>query len=109
MTDQIETLDAPEVEPTTARRKKASATADEITRVDSKSAKKVKIMIPKTKDETSDVFVGVNGVGFLIKRGVAVDVPDFVVDALNNAVESKLDPDTGTYSDVPSYPVSILG
>lgn len=109
MTDQIETFDAPEVEPTTARRKKASAQADEITRVDSKSAKKVKIMIPKTKDETSDVFVGVNGTGFLIKRGVVAEVPDFVVEALNNAIESKFDPDTGAYHDVPSYPVSVVG
>ena len=33
-------------------------------------------------------FVGVNGVGYLIKPGVPVDVPESVLDVLDNAVMS---------------------
>lgn len=34
------------------------------------------------------LFVGVNGKGFLIKPGVEVDVPDEVLEVLNNATQS---------------------
>lgn len=44
--------------------------------------KKVKIKLPLTRNEKDDVFVGVNGKTYLIKRGVTVDVPDFVAKVL---------------------------
>ena len=42
----------------------------------------VKIRIPLTKTEKDDVFVGVNGKTYLIKRGVEVEVPKVVADIL---------------------------
>lgn len=33
-------------------------------------------------------FVGVNGVGYLVQPGVAVDVPESVLDVLDNAIMS---------------------
>lgn len=109
MSEPVDILDAAEVatEPTTRRKK--TAPAEEIQRVDSKSAKKIKIHIAKTKDEKSDVYVAVNGTSYLIQRGVNVEVPDYLVNALNDAVVSMLDEDTGQYVDVPRFPVSIVG
>lgn len=80
---------------------------------------RVKIRITKTDDNrgSEDVFVGVNGAGFLIKRGVAVDVPRAVVEVLRNAVTKKLQEivnDNGDhtgafeYIDVQSYPFEVL-
>ena len=40
-----------------------------------KSPKKVKIKLPLTRTEKNDVYVGLNGKGYLIKRGVEVEVP----------------------------------
>lgn len=40
-----------------------------------KSPKKVKIKLPLTRTEKDDVYVGLNGKGYLIKRGVEVEVP----------------------------------
>ena len=37
--------------------------------------KKVKIKLPLTRTEKEDVFVGINGKRYLIKRGVEVEVP----------------------------------
>lgn len=44
--------------------------------------KKVKIRLPITRDQQDDVFVGVNGRTWLIKRGVEVEVPECVVEVL---------------------------
>lgn len=38
----------------------------------------VRVKIPKTKANQSDVFVSVNERTFQIKRGVEVEVPDYV-------------------------------
>lgn len=40
-----------------------------------KTQKKVKIKLPLTRSEKDDVFVGLNGKTYLIKRGVEVEVP----------------------------------
>ncbi len=80
---------------------------------------RVKIRVTKTDDDrgSEDVFVGVNGAGFLIKRGVAVDVPRAVVEVLRNAVTKKLQEvvneagdHTGAfeYVDVQSIPFEVL-
>ena len=37
--------------------------------------KKVKVKLPLTRTEKDDVFVGLNGKTYLIKRGVEVEVP----------------------------------
>lgn len=64
-----------------------------------------------------DVFVGVNGVGYLIQRNKEVDVPDGVVDVLRNAVETRYetmrDPASGAEIMKPyeqlAYPFSVIG
>ena len=47
----------------------------------------VKIRIPRTKANEEDVFVSVNMETFLIKRGVEVEVPDYVAEVLTHQEE----------------------
>ena len=51
------------------------------------ATKKVKIKIPRTKADQEDVFVSVNMETFLIKRGVEVEVPDYVAEVLQHQEE----------------------
>jgi len=77
--------------------------------------KKIKIMIPSTEapDGKDDVQVGVNGVLYLIKRDLEVEVPESVVGVLKNAVQTLYlqNEETGEMAArrVPSYPFSIVG
>lgn len=47
----------------------------------------VKIRIPRTKTDQEDVFVSVNMETFLIKRGVEVEVPDYVAEVIRHQEE----------------------
>lgn len=48
--------------------------------------KMVKVRLFKdNKNYQSDVFVGVNGKTYQIKRGVEVEVPDYVAEVLRNS------------------------
>jgi hypothetical protein len=49
--------------------------------------KMVKIRIPRTKKDEEDVFVSVNNYTCIIKRGVEVEVPDFVAEVLQHQEE----------------------
>jgi hypothetical protein len=49
--------------------------------------KLVKIRIPRTKADQEDVFVSVNLNTYVIKRGVEVEVPDFVAEVLRHQEE----------------------
>ena len=49
--------------------------------------KKIKIKLPKIKGETDDVFVSVNNYTCIVKRGVEVEVPDFVAEVLRHQEE----------------------
>lgn len=49
--------------------------------------KMVKIRIPRTRADEEDVFVSVNMETFLIKRGVEVEVPDYVAEVLQHQEE----------------------
>ena len=49
--------------------------------------KMVKIKIPRTKADQEDVFVSVNMETFIIKRGVEVEVPDYVAEVLRHQEE----------------------
>lgn len=49
--------------------------------------KTVKVRIPRTRKDEEDVFVSVNLNTYLIKRGVEVDVPDFVAEVLRHQEE----------------------
>ena len=49
--------------------------------------KMVKVRIPRTKKDEEDVFVSVNNYTCIIKRGVEVEVPDFVAEVLRHQEE----------------------
>ena len=49
--------------------------------------KMVKIRIPRTKADQEDVFCSVNNYTCIIKRGVEVEVPDFVAEVLRHQEE----------------------
>lgn len=49
--------------------------------------KMVKIKIPRMKSDQEDVFVSVNMETFIIKRGVEVEVPDYVAEVLQHQEE----------------------
>jgi len=82
-----------------------------------KNIKKITINIPESDkwNGSEDVQLIIQGKIFLIKRGVDVPVPYFIVDALKNAVEKKykeVEIDGVTINQerkVPSYPFSIVG
>ena len=46
--------------------------------------KMVKIKLPLTRTEKDDKYVAVNGKSYQIKRGETVEVPDYVVEVLEN-------------------------
>ena len=49
--------------------------------------KMVKVRIPRTKADQEDVFVSVNNYTCVVKRGVEVEVPDFVAEVLRHQEE----------------------
>lgn len=49
--------------------------------------KMVKIRIPRERVDQEDVFVSVNMETFLIKRGVEVEIPDYVYEVLMHQEE----------------------
>lgn len=49
--------------------------------------KMVKIRMPRTKKDEEDVFVSVNNYTCIIKRGVEVEVPDYVAEVLRHQEE----------------------
>ena len=49
--------------------------------------KMVKVRIPRTKKDEEDVFVSVNNYTCIIKRGVKVEVPDYVAEVLQHQEE----------------------
>ena len=53
-----------------------------------RGAKRIKIRLEQNKEiPPSGQFIGINGVGYLLVPGVDVDVPEFLLDALDAAVE----------------------
>lgn len=53
-----------------------------------KTARKmVKIRIPRLSPKQEDVFVSVNNYTCVVKRGVEVEVPDFVAEVLRHQEE----------------------
>ncbi len=49
--------------------------------------KMVKVRIPRSKGDQEDVFVSVNHYTCIVKRGVEVEVPDFVAEVLRHQEE----------------------
>lgn len=59
----------------------------EVKKTEEPKVKMVKIRIPRTKADQEDVFVSVNLNTYAIKRGVEVEVPDFVAEVLRHQEE----------------------
>ena len=57
--------------------------------IETKTPKKkmVKIKIPRVNAKQEDVFVSVNMETFIVKRGVEVEVPDYVAEVLQHQEE----------------------
>ena len=51
------------------------------------TGKSVKIRIPRTKADQEDVFCSVNNYTCIIKRGVEVEVPDYIAEVLRHQEE----------------------
>ena len=66
---------------------KKNETAQETAEALETAPKMVKVRIPRTRKDEEDVFVSVNLNTYLIKRGVEVDVPDFVAEVLRHQEE----------------------
>lgn len=60
---------------------------EEILTEEMAAPKMVKVRIPRTRKDEEDVFVSVNLNTYLIKRGVEVEVPDFVAEVLRHQEE----------------------
>lgn len=83
-----------------------------------KAKQKVKLIIHESAEANAinPVFVGVNGYPYVINRGVEVEVPKGVAEALNNArmtvYDRKKDENGNEYlspREALSYPFSIVG
>jgi len=51
--------------------------------------KKVKVIFHNTKDDSGDVYVALNGVGYLVQREQEVEVPADVLGVIDLAVETQ--------------------
>lgn len=75
--------------------------------------KRRKLTIHKTENDTgsNQVALSVNGKTWLIQRGEEVEVPDFIVEVLRNAIkevhEYNSKTDETVRREVPSYPFSV--
>lgn len=67
--------------------KKTEAVNEAVNEAVETGPKMVKIRIPRSKAEQEDVFVSVNLRTYQIKRGVEVEVPDFVAEVLRHQEE----------------------
>jgi hypothetical protein len=94
----IETLVDDVIEATPAKTSKTKAAAKEET---------VTISVASTDRDTADVFVGVNGRTFLIKRDAVVTVPKYIYEHLRDAKETIFDPKTGEERKIASYNVTM--
>lgn len=76
--------------------------------------KKIRIILEENDEiPPTGQFFGINGAGFLLKPGVEADVPDSIIEILNNAVKSKpvIDPNTRRINDwrnTPRFPYRVI-
>jgi hypothetical protein len=92
----------------------AAPTATVETKGGQKEHPKIRINIAKQdkKGGGEPAFVGYNGVGYTIPRGIDIDVPAPVVEILKNAKQDIVtqDPDTGEiqHEEVITYPFQVV-
>ena len=70
-----------------ATKKNEAVEAEKNEAVAETGPKMVKVRIPRTKKDEEDVFVSVNLRTYIIKRGVEVEVPEFVAEVLRHQEE----------------------
>ena len=76
------------------------------------TAKRVRIIIAPSETDNSDVYVGLNDLDILIKRGEEVAVPESVYVLLSKAGEHRFEQNKdGTYREyfAPRYSITVLG
>ncbi len=61
------------------------ATKESTTKDTAKTNDNVTITLPLTRERQEDVFVAVNGISYLIKRGEEVTIPKAVYEVLQNS------------------------
>ena len=82
------------------------------TKADKKSGAKntIVINVAKDKEDPNPIFVGVQGVGYSIPRGIDVAVSPAIVEVLNNAMQDIVSQDEDGemhHEDVITYPFQI--
>jgi len=75
--------------------------------------KRIRIILAKNDDvPPSGLFIGHNGVGYQLKAGKPADVPEFLLDVLDNAVVKKpIVGDNGRiigHEDSPRFPYQVV-
>lgn len=78
-----------------------------------KAVKRVRIILAKNDDvPPSGLFIGHNGVGYQLKAGKPADVPEFLLDVLDNAVVKRpVVGDNGRvigFEDSPRFPYQVV-
>lgn len=67
---------------------KVDTTTEKVEKVEtvkSDAEKMVTIRLPLTREKQADVFVGINGQTWLLKRGEEIEVPEAVAEVLRNS------------------------
>lgn len=102
------TLDTEVVATTEPKKAAVKKAADP----DALSGKKVRLTIHKDPRPTAvkDVFIGLNGVGYLLKRGEEAIVPQELANVLKDAVETQYEQvgDELVAREVPAYAFSVM-
>jgi len=70
--------------------------------------KKVWIVISEDPTDNQTAFVGVNGKSFRIKRGIPVEIPEYILPTLKRAQKEVLDAQTKTWRKIPTYSYQII-
>lgn len=73
-----------------------------------KGQKRITILIPESEVDTQPVQVYVNGRSYIMKRGEEVEVPESVVEVLNNAKQMVYNPKTMKGREVLAYPYQTI-
>ena len=100
MLDELEDTggeDAPVVQAAVPPPPKAGKTGARVTMPGHKGVKTLKILLEDNPDiPPTGQFIGHNGVSYMLKPGVWVDVPLPIIEILNNAVQQVPDRDPAT-------------